>query len=131
MRRGVSERLGSHGAAACARLNRSFVRSDVYAQLLRARMIGEARGVLKFDEIPRQKKRPQTRSFQLPPGGFSVRPQERRTDTVRQSGIDGLLRSGAGEPMPFVNPVSTAFCVQALAMWDDRSAELGPKCDVI
>jgi hypothetical protein len=24
------------------------------------------------------------------------------------------------EDLPFVNPVSTAFCVQALALWDDR-----------
>jgi hypothetical protein len=25
-----------------------------------------------------------------------------------------------GEDLPFVNPVSTAFCAQALALWDDR-----------
>ena len=25
-----------------------------------------------------------------------------------------------GELLPFVNPVSTAFCVQALALWEDR-----------
>jgi hypothetical protein len=90
----------------------AFVRSDVYAQLLRARMIGEATGVLKLDHTTAAEEAAQTRSFQLAAGGF-------------------LFGRKNGEPMPFVNPVSTAFCVQALAMWDDRSAEPGPKCDVI
>jgi hypothetical protein len=27
----------------------------------------------------------------------------------------------SGQPLPFANPVSTAFCVQALALWSDRA----------
>lgn len=89
-----------------------FVRSDVYAQLLRARILGDARGVLPLDETAAAEEAAQARSFQLPSGGF-------------------LFGRKNGEPMPFVNPVSTAFCAQALAWWEDRSAQLGPKGGVI
>jgi len=30
-----------------------------------------------------------------------------------------------GDPLPFVNPVSTAFCVQALVLWQDRQDNRG------
>jgi hypothetical protein len=38
--------------------------------------------------------------------------------------IDGGFCFGrrAGELTPFVNPVSTAFCLQALALWQDYRA---------
>jgi hypothetical protein len=38
--------------------------------------------------------------------------------------LDGgfLFGRAEGADLPFVNPVSTAFCVQALALWKDRVA---------
>ena len=41
------------------------------------------------------------------------------SDDPRIAGGFGFGRK-TGQPLPFVNPVSTAFCVQALALWSDR-----------
>ena len=91
----------------------SFARSDVYAQLVRARLLGDARRVLALDETAASHEAEQAASFQTESGGF-------------------LFGRKDGQPLPFVNPVSTAFCVQALAMWGDRGlAELDPKSSVI
>jgi hypothetical protein len=108
-----------------------FVRSDVYAQLLRARLIGDARGVLKLDEDAAAQEAEQARGFQI------------ASDDPRVSG-GFLFGRKQGDALPFVNPVSTAFCVQALAWWDGRtrasgavrgdrptSTQLDSKCDVI
>ena len=78
-----------------------FVRSDVYGQLLRVRLLGEALGVLPLDQSAAAHEAQQAASFQLAAGGF-------------------VFGRKQGEIMPFVNPVSTAFCLQALALWDDR-----------
>ncbi|HTR39841.1 MAG TPA: hypothetical protein VMH80_28405 [Bryobacteraceae bacterium] len=88
-----------------------FERSDVVAQLLRARLAGNARGV-PLDETAAAEEAARVATFQTPSGGF-------------------LFGRKHGEPMPFVNPVSTAFCVQALALWEDRSAQLDRKSSVI
>ena len=89
-----------------------FVRSDVYAQLLRARLFGDAAGVMPLSEAAASYEAEQARGFQLDCGGF-------------------LFGRKQGEALPFVNPVSTAFCVQALAMWEDRLAKLDRKYSVI
>jgi len=91
-----------------------FARSDVYAQLLRARLGGEAQGVLPLDETLAAYEAEQARSFQIASGGF-------------------LFGRKQDAPLPFVNPVSTAFCVQALAWWGDRptSTQLDSKRDII
>jgi len=97
-----------------------FVRSDVYAQLLRARLVGEAQGVMPLDEAAAAHEAEQAAGFQLASGGF-------------------LFGRKQGEAMPFVNPVSTAFCVQALAWRSDRlnnqaahlSTQFDSKCGVI
>jgi hypothetical protein len=89
-----------------------FARSDVYAQLLRARLLGEARGIVKLDDAGAVEEAAALARFQTESGGF-------------------LFGHRHGEPTPFINPVSTAFCVQALAMWQDRSAQLDAKCGVI
>ena len=81
----------------------AFARSDVYAQLLRARLLGEARGALPLDEAAAAEEAEQAAGFQIASGGF-------------------LFGRKQSEDMPFINPVSTAFCLQALAMWDDRNA---------
>jgi len=96
-----------------------FARSDVYAQLLRARLLGEAHGVMPLDETSAAHEAEQAASFQIASGGF-------------------LFGRKQGEALPFVNPVSTAFCVQALGWWNDRlnrasqlSTQLDSKCGVI
>jgi hypothetical protein len=93
-----------------------FARSDVYAQLLRARLLGEASGVAPLDKAAAAEEAEHAAGFQTDSGGF-------------------LFGHKYGHPLPFVNPVSTAFCVQALALWhdrlDNRLAKLGSKCGVI
>ena len=84
-----------------------FARSDVYAQLLRVRLLGEASGVVPLDQAVAAREAAQAAAFQV------------TSPDARVSGGFVFGRK-CGEPMPFVNPVSTAFCVQALAWWDDR-----------
>jgi hypothetical protein len=84
-----------------------FARSDVYAQLLRARLLGEAFGVISLDHAAAAQEAVQSAAFQVA-----------STDDRVAGGFS--FGRKCGEPMPFVNPVSTAFCVQALAWWDDR-----------
>jgi hypothetical protein len=76
-----------------------FARSDVYAQLLRARLLSG----YPPDETAAAQEAAEAAKFQLASGGF-------------------LFGRRDGQPLPFVNPVSTAFCVQALAWWHDRQA---------
>jgi hypothetical protein len=99
-----------------------FARSDVYAQILRARLFGESLGVLPLDEPAAAHEAEQAASFQ-------IRNADPASDPQRAGGF--LFGRKEGEDLPFVNPVSTAFCLQALAMWTDRSAQLGPKSSVI
>lgn len=82
-----------------------FARSDVYAQLLRVRM---------YAGMPPPAEEAQAiASFQFESGGFGF----------------GVKR---GETMPFVNPVSTAFCAQALDMRRRFCAgEPLPNCQVL
>jgi hypothetical protein len=85
----------------------TFARSDVYAELLRARLLGEAAGALPLDESAAAHEAEQTASFQIS-----------STDPRTDGGF--LFGRKQGQAVPFVNPVSTAFCVQALALWSDR-----------
>lgn len=84
-----------------------FARSDVYAQLLRVRLYGESLGAIPFNHAAAAQEAERVAGFQL--------------DSADARTAGGFLfgRKG-GEPLPFVNPVSTAFSVQALALWDDR-----------
>lgn len=109
-----------NGVARAARLLREiapmFARSDVNAQLLRARLLGESRGILPLDETAAAHEAEQARRFQTASGGF-------------------LFGRKQDDALPFVNPVSTAFCVQALVLWDEHlarvSTQLNSKCGVI
>lgn len=87
-----------------------FARSDVYAQLLRLRILSGAADVLPLDRSAAAHEAEMIASFQIlsssdprVAGGFS-------------------FGTKLGEDMPFVNPVSTAFAAQALAMWQDYEA---------
>lgn len=87
----------------------AFARSDVYAQVLRVRLLADALGALPLDLSAARHEAEQAASFQIDDkdprisGGF-------------------LFGRKKGESLPFANPVSTAFCVQALALWQDRNA---------
>jgi hypothetical protein len=93
-----------------------FARSDVYAQLLRVRLLsgtgleyaaGEVRELEKFQAIDSDPCDPRIE------GGFYF-------------GIQG------GRFLPFVNPVSTAFAMQAVEMWrEHRAGTLERDCRVI
>jgi hypothetical protein len=87
-----------------------FLRSDVVAQLLRARMFADQCGVLPLDEDAALKESLVLQSFQ-------------------SDDPDARLRGGFwfgrknGEMLPFMKPVSTAFCCQALEMWNQRGSK--------
>lgn len=93
----------------------TFVRSDVYAQLLRVRLYGEAVAGLPIDLKAAQREAEQLASFQID------------SDDLRIAGGFCFGRKGPSA-LPFVNPVSTAFSIQALALWNDRekAAPLAP-----
>ena len=81
-----------------------FARSDVYAQLLRLRLLAESAGVTVADRLDASTEAEKLAAFQ------QHHPDPR---------IDGgfcFARSGAGFQM-HMNPVSTGFGVQALMMW--------------
>ena len=82
-----------------------FARSDVYAQLLRVRLW--AAGTLPLDTDAAQQEAEVLETFQM------------CSDDPR---IDGGFAFGIrrGEAIPHINPVSTAFAIQALHMWHAR-----------
>ena len=73
-----------------------FARSDVYAQLLRARIYAAA--VIPIDRDLAREEAEALAVFQRPDGGF-------------------WFGRRAGQMIPHVNPVSTAFAIQALEVW--------------
>ena len=85
-----------------------FARSDVYAQLLRVRMLADRQGAVSLDLRAAEEEVAAISTFLRDDGGF------------------WFGRKG-GEFMPFSNPVSTSFCMQALTMWEsaDRDLPLG------
>ena len=86
-----------------------FARADAYAQLLRARLFAEAAGVLPLDAT-------------------QAREEHDTIDALQDHSNDPRLMGGyafgsrAGQSLPFANPVSTAFCLQASAYWYEREA---------
>jgi hypothetical protein len=83
-----------------------FVRSDVYAQLLRLRLYGTILGVTQLDYEEAAHEAHQMAAFQL-----------RSEDPGASDGF--FFGRKCGKLLPFVNPTSTAICAQALALWDD------------
>jgi hypothetical protein len=84
-----------------------FVRSDVYAQLLRARLFAASLGIAALDSEAAAHEAEQAAAFQLD------------SEDPRSSGGFGFGRK-MGQQLPYVNPVSTAFAAQALALWSDH-----------
>jgi len=82
-----------------------FERSDVYAQLLRLRLYADWAGALPLDRAAAQFEAEKLVEFQ------AAGPDPR---------IGGGFYFGrkAGAWLPYVNPVSSAFALQALKLWD-------------
>lgn len=89
------------------RIRVEFERSDVNAQLLRVRLWADAMGLVRLDKQAAEEEAGRAASFQM-------ESPDRR--------LDGGFNFGAlGEGMSnYANPVSTAFCLQALAMWEEH-----------
>jgi hypothetical protein len=107
-----------HSIALCLnQISNAFCRSDVYAQLLRARL--SAAHVIPVDCAAASAEAKALAGFQA------------ISDDPR---IDGGFFFGrrAGNMSPHVNPVSTTFALQALQMWQqfqaDSPAEYKPPC---
>ncbi len=88
-----------------------FERSDVLAQLLRVRLIAHHLGAAPLDESAACEEADRAASFQAP----SSHPDPR----LRGGFFFGSKR---GELLPFSNPVSTAFGLQALQLWRQHQA---------
>ena len=86
-----------------------FVRSDVYAQLLRIRLYADFAGIAPLDREAASFEAAQLAEFQA----ADADPR-----------IDGGYWFGraGGAWTPFVNPVSTAFAMQALELWRQSQA---------
>ncbi len=84
-----------------------FVRSDVYAQLLRLRIYAADFGLIGLAEPQAAREAVSAAAFQL--GG---------NDAAMNGGF--AFGREKSELMPYVNPVSTAFCAQALELWERR-----------
>jgi hypothetical protein len=103
----------AEGIARVERLLRAiapqFERSDVHAQLLRLRLFAAQRAVLPLDPECAQQEAETIAGFQLHEGG------------PRLEGGFCFGRRG-GQLLPYVNPVSSALCAQALEMWRQYQA---------
>ncbi len=84
-----------------------FVRSDVYAQLLRIRLFAAQFEIVPLDEEQASREAAQAAAFQL------------EDSNPRIDGGFAFGRKPSGM-LPFINPVSTGFCLQAVALWGDR-----------
>jgi len=99
-----------HAGRLLREIGPSFERSDVNAQLLRVRLVAHHLGIVPLDENAAREEASHAASFQALDA----------TD-VRLRGGFWFGRKGT-QMLPFSNPVSTAFCLQALALWDDHQA---------
>ncbi len=86
-----------------------FERSDVYAQLLRVRIFADALGVVPLDWGAAEGEAAAIAKFQC-------------CESDRRTGGGYYFGQKAGQYLPYINPVSTAFCAQALEFWRQRCA---------
>jgi hypothetical protein len=95
----------SRVAALLREIAPAFERSDVYAQLLRARVYAARAGVLPLDGPAAEYEASRLKTFEAERGGFYF----------------GRVN---GEFLPYINPVSTAFAMNALAVYSAESASI-------
>jgi len=86
-----------------------FERSDVYAQLLRIRLFADWLGIAPLDRAAAEREASTLTGFQA------------ASDDPRIDGGFYFGRKG-GTWLPYVNPVSTAFAAQALALWENGAS---------
>ncbi len=98
----------------------TFVRSDVYAQLIRARIYADSLGILPLDTHTAALEVEQLELFQT------------RSEDVRIDGGFWFGRKGV-QMLPYINPVSTAFGMQALQLWTgmQSGAALPPSSELL
>lgn len=97
-------------AAHLRRVRDLFERSDANAQLLRVRLFADAFGAVKLNAAEAGEEAAWAARYQM---------------LSEDARLDGGFRFGQreGTPAPYANPVSSAFCAQALAMWTTREAD--------
>jgi hypothetical protein len=96
-----------------------FERSDVPAQLLRVRLFAHEVGAVRLDHAAAAEEAARAAAFQL----SSADPRIHHGFAFGRNGSDLL---------PYVNPVSTAFCLQALDLWRRfRAGETLPRWTVL
>ena len=83
-----------------------FDRSDVYAQLLRLRLYADRAGALPLDAAAAQFEAERLAEFQT-------------AGSHPATGGGFYFGRNAGAWLPYVNPVSSAFALQALELWDE------------
>ena len=99
------ERVARHLRA----LAPEFERSDVYAQLLRVRLYADWAGAVPLDRAAAEWEAAKLAEFAAPGPASEADP--------RIAGGFYFGRTGAAWE-PYINPVSTAFALQALALWN-------------
>jgi hypothetical protein len=111
----------SRVAALLRQIAPEFERSDVYAQLLRVRIYADRAGAAPIDRQAAAWEAEQLAAFQA---------------DAHDARVAGGFYFGRrqGDWLPYVNPVSTAFATQALALWDhfqQTGVENGPGIDLL
>ena len=101
-----------HAATLLRQIGPVFERSDVNAQLLRVRLIAHHQGLVRLDDAAAAEEAARAASFQE--AAFPEASAQNRVAGGFWFGRKGDQR------LPYSNPVSTAFCAQALALWDDH-----------
>jgi hypothetical protein len=96
-------------AALLREISPRFERSDVCAQLLRVRLVAHHLNAVPLDAAAAAEEAQRVRKYQA------------RSDDARLDGGFWFGQKG-GEMLPYVNPVSTAFSLQALALWEQHLA---------
>jgi hypothetical protein len=85
----------------------AFERSDVCAQLLRVRLAAHHIHGVRLDESAAAEEASRAASYLA------------KSEDIRINGGFWFGRRGS-DILPFVNPVSTVFCMQALGLWEDH-----------
>ncbi len=96
-------------AALLREISPRFERSDVCAQLLRVRLVAGHLGAVSLDEEAAAEEAARLAGYQA------------RSEDARLAGGFWFGRR-RGEMLPYMNPVSTTFSLQALALWEQHRA---------
>lgn len=96
-------------AASLREISPGFERSDVCAQLLRVRLAAHHLNAVSIDENAAAEEAAKVAEYQA------------RSADIRLDGGFWFGRKN-GEMLPYMNPVSTAFSLQALALWEQHRA---------